>query len=249
MKSFLLVLLIYLFSWNVAAEDENDVITFSYWKEASPPFVFSADKDQEHIKSGLIKNLAELIALQLDATPAFVKLPVQRIEPQLLSGQIDIDCITNPIWKEHPEAYDWSPAMFEGADRLLVRQKEASKVTSLDDLRGKVLGVYNGYVYHPDIMKMIDQGDIEAVKVVDIDHGVQLLLLSRIDVLIDFDILLAYKLNDVHKNSLAFADFIPETYKLHCAYSKKMRFDENKVNKIISDLVFKGDVRRLLNSY
>lgn len=249
MKSCLLILIILLFSWRVLAEGKNEVITFSYWNEASPPFVFSSDRKQEAIKSGLIKELAELIAQQLDATPKFVKLPVQRIEPHLLSGQVDIDCITNPIWKEHPDAYDWSPSMFESADRLLVRRDDAQKISSFEDLKGNILGVYNGYVYHSDIMKMIENGDIEAVKVADIDHGVQLLLLDRIDVLIDFDVLLSYKLQDVHKNSLAFADLVPETYKLHCAYSKKMRFDENDVNKIISDLVSKGDIRRLLNSY
>tara|TARA_R110001592_G_scaffold33316_4_gene115620 strand:- start:1471 stop:2085 length:615 start_codon:yes stop_codon:yes gene_type:complete len=191
MKSFSLYLYLFLHSVSCAAQDK--VITFSYWSEVGLPFIFLGNKNSNDIDSGLVKDLAELIADRLQAIPRLVNILVQRTNSQLLSGAIDLNCITNPIWKQTPDDFYWSPALFKGVDRFLVKPANKHELVVFDDLKGKVLAVYNGYTYHPKIMEMIAKGDIDTVKVSGIDQGIKLLLLDRINALIDFDIRLQNK--------------------------------------------------------
>lgn len=247
MKSILLFIIVCV--WSTSGLVQEKTITFSYWSEASPPFVFSSDKKLKDIQAGIIKDLGLLIAKRLQVSPKFVNLPVQRIEAHLQTGAIDIDCITNPVWKESPDAYNWSPALFEGSDRFLVRSGHEHKLTKFEDLKGKSLGIYNGYIYSQTLMDMIKSGDINTVKVTDIDHGVQLLLLDRVDALIDFDILLNYKIKQAAEGSLVLADLISEKYSLFCAYSKKMPYEKSLIDSEIQTLISSGEIKELLNKY
>ena len=249
MKSILLYLLIGFVSFSAVAQEQGKTITFSYWSEATPPFVISSNADVHDVHSGVLKDLAQKISQELKATPRLVDLPVQRIESQLQSGAIDLDCITNPIWKEKPDQYHWSPPIFKGADRFMVKKGKEQELTKFEDLKGKNLGVYNGYVYHETIMAMIKSGDINVVKVSGIDHGIKLLLLDRIDMLIDFDALLKYKIKSYHSNELALADLIAEKYDLYCAYSKKTTFDINQLNDALTGLVESGEIQAILSQY
>lgn len=119
MKSILLCFYLLFLSFNSLADDKT--LTFSYWSQAGPPFVFLDDKNPNRIERGLVKDLAELISVHLNVSPRFVNIPVKRLESQLVKGDIDLNCITNPIWKKHPEKYHWSPALFNGSDRFLVK--------------------------------------------------------------------------------------------------------------------------------
>lgn len=247
MRSTLLCCNLLLFSCFSHAQEKE--LVFSYWSEASPPFIFLNDRQDGVPEKGIIKDLGLLIAQRLNLVPRFINLPVQRIEQKLRSGELDIDCITNPIWKELPNELNWSPALFGGADRFLVKRSKKASIRKLEDLKGKSLGVYNGYVYHADLMRMIDGGAINAVKVSDIDHGIQLLLLERIDALIDFDVLLNYKIQHGYSDSLALADLYAERYDLYCAYSKKMSIDRVAVDEALLDIISSGQLEDILNRY
>lgn len=249
MKWILLFLILCVPSLNVFAEEKRESLTFSYWSVASPPFVMYSNDTKHDVDSGIIKALSEAISHSLNVNYTLVDLPVQRIEPQLQSGDIDVDCITNPLWKKNPELYYWSPPLFNGSDRFLVKKGREHNATKFNDLVGKRLGIYNGYTYHPEIMEMISSEKLEAIKLSDIDHGIELLLLDRIDALIDFDILLNYKLKTKYSASLALADLVAEKYELFCAYSKKMIIDRTRVDDVLEDLVKDGSINMMLEKY
>lgn len=224
-----------------------DALTFSYWDDAKPPFVI---EQNGQVTSGIIHDLSSVITSTLGVEADFLKLPVQRIESQLQSGNVDIDCLTSPIWKEFPGAYHWSPKLFEGQDRFLVRHELKSTINTFSDLKGLTLGVYNGYVYHPEVMALIDSGDVTTVKVKGLDHGIQLLKLGRMDALVDFGILLEYKLRQPDLSQYLFlADFPADQYNLHCAYSKKMDVPAEAVDAIIRKLINNGELKNILNQY
>ncbi len=248
MRSTLLCCNLLLFSCFSHAQEKE--LVFSYWSEASPPFVLLDDAGSNNVESGIIKDLAKILSDKLQISPPrFVNIPVARTESKLQSGEIDINCITNPIWKETPSKYYWSPVLFTGADRLLVKSSKKNEFLKFEDLKGKSLGIYNGYTYHSEIMKMIENSEINAVKVSGIDHGVQLLLLDRLDALIDFDILLSYKIKKDETDSLALADLYAERYDLYCAYSKKMSIDRVAVDQALLDIISSGQLEDILNRY
>lgn len=222
-------------------------LRFSYWEDAKPPFII----EQEHtVQSGIIKDLADKLASAAGMSVTFVKLPVARIEPGLKAGSIDVDCLTSPIWKNSPDSYNWSPALLTGADRFLAQPQFASKLRSFDDLDGATLGIYNGYVYHPDIMKMIDSGRVATVKVRGLEHGIKLLKLKRLDALIDFGLLLKYQMKEKGlAEELALAELPADEFELHCAYSKKMTVNADHVNAIIFDMIKSGEIESIVNRY
>lgn len=255
MRSILLYLFMFFVSLSVSAEDQDQFLTFSYWSEAGPPFVFLSETDDMHISSGILKDIAELISHQLSVShqlnvlPRFVNIPVLRTESQLIAGEIDIDCITNPMWKRQPDQYSWSSPVFKGADRFLVRQGEEHKFIKFEDFKGKVLGIYNGYTYHPEIMRMIDSGDINTLRISGVDQGIKLLLLDRIDAIIDFNVLLKYKIKERDSDELALADLIAESYDLYCAYSKKSTFNKSQLNAVVNNLISSGEIKAILSRY
>ena len=230
-----------------SALQAEDTLTFSYWTKASAPFVFVKGNKLE---GGIIRDLGEALASKLGKQAEFINLPSRRIEPYLISGDVDFDCVTNPIWKDKADAYRWSPALFDGADRFLVREGKNNDITAFIDLKGKILGIYQGYVYHPDIMSMIDKGEVATVKVSDVEKGVYLLGLKRIDALIDFGVILAYQIKDQNlKGTMTMASHPADTFKLHCAYSHKVGVDYKLIDNAFRELSQDGSIQRILGKY
>lgn len=247
MKLILPYLVLALSSFSSCAKDR--ILTFSYWSEAGPPFVFLEGEGLKKVGGGIVFDLADLISSRLNVSSRFVNIPVQRTSSQLISGAIDLNCITNPIWKENPDDFYWSSALFKGSDRFLVKSSKEKNLVVFEDLKGKTLGIYNGYTYHSKIMSMIDNAEIKTIKISGLDHGIKLLMLDRIDALIDFDILLNYKIKEKYSDSLALADLYADSYELFCAYSKKLTTDKDKLDKVFQDLVVEGEIAKLLNRY
>jgi len=225
----------------------SEPLRFSYWPEATPPFVFV---DNGAVYSGIIKELGDAIGGALNIPVTFINIPTQRTDSQLEEGLIDLSCITNPIWKKAPEAYHWSPSLFKGADRFLVKKQLQHKIKSFSDLKGLTIGIHKWYVYHETIMGMIESGEVNTIKISGIEQGVQLLSLGRIDALIDFQALLQYQIKALNLgNQFALADKYADQYDLHCAYSKKMPVSRDAVDAVINKLISSGKLDAMLSHY
>jgi len=236
---------------SVFAESLNQItkneITFSYWNEAAPPFAF---REGNGISDGIIKDLGDAIAQRLNKTPRYLNLPVPRTEQYLVDGTLDVNCITSPVWKKSPDDYHWSPTLFSGADRLLIRKDSGLEINEFKDLEGKLLGVYNGYVYHPTIMSMIESGKIKTIKVDSVEKGILLLKLKRLDALIDFGVILRYQMKTAdEEKELILAELLADEYELSCAYSRKSSITVAELDKAISELIDEGFVDEVLKKY
>ncbi len=231
----------------IADEQQTESLNFTYWKDATPPFLI---EEEGQPVAGIIKDLADGIASKLELDAKLLLLPVARIEPHLKSGMADIDCLTSPIWKETPDAYHWSPKLFSGYDRFLLSPELNESLHTFADLKGLTLGIYQGYVYHPDIMSMIQRGDVKTVKLDGVEHGIKLLNLKRIDALIDFGVLLSYQI-DKHQlqDRLVLSDFAADEFDLHCAYSKKIKHDPAVLDQAITQIIKSGEMNKILQAY
>lgn len=229
------------------ALNAEDTLKFSYWTKAHPPFVF---RDGNQLSGGIIKDLGDALASSLGRTAAYVELPSKRIEPYLISGKLDIDCITNPIWKDTPDAFRWSPVLFDGADRFLVRSGKENDIQDLYDLRGKILGIYQGYVYSEALTQMIDSKEVATTQVSDVEKGIYLLGLKRIDALVEFGVILDYHLKNMTKaDEFSIANLPADQYKLHCAYSHKINADYQDIDNAFRTMIDSGTVTQILNKY
>lgn len=227
--------------------EQKDVITFSFWDQATPPFVFL---ENDELQSGIIKDIGDAIAKKLNREARYIRLPTARVDLHLINGDLDASCVTSPIWKDNPKDFHWSPTLFDGADRFLIRKGDDNKIDSFDDLKGKNVGVYNGYTYHPRIMNMMERGDFHAVKVANIEKGIKLLKLGRIDTIIDFGILLRYQLLSKGLNDeLALAEAHADDFSLSCAFSKKSDVAPEEMNAAVSKLIENGELEAVLGKY
>ena len=225
----------------------KEPLVFSYWTKASEPFVI---RENETLSGGIIKDLGVLIAQKLNREASFWNLPNQRIEPYLIEEKVDFDCITNPAWKQQPEAYRWSPALFKGADVFLVRAGAENNIRTYGDLIGKTLGIYTGYVYHPEIMRLIENGDIATVKISDLEKGVYLLELERIDALIEFGVIVRHRMRQGKiPETKVIASYPADTFDLHCAYAAEFDLNEEQINRLFSEIVESGEMEEILSKY
>lgn len=222
-------------------------LVLSYWTDATPPFAWSKGGQ---LSAGLIKDIGDELAKQGGYTVEYREVPVKRIEAQLAEGLIHVDCITNPIWKENPELLSWSPVLFKGADRFLVQKGDEHDIASLEDLRGKTVGTYNGYVYHPAIMQMFASKEAQAEQVQGIEKGVRLVGLGRLDALIDFDVLLLYQIRqDQSNDNLTLASFHADDYDLQCAYSPHSPVAAEELDSKLKSMIKAGFISKALNKY
>ena len=226
---------------------DQQTLVFAYWNNATPPFAFIRDGG---LTGGIIHDIGQELARRLGVEAVYQLVPTKRIERALQAGDIDLDCVTSPIWKQSPDRYSWSPALFDGADRFLLHQGSGVVIGALADLKGLRVGVYSDYVYRKEITRMFDSGVSQRVIVNDIDHGIRLLLADRIDAMIDFGILLRYK---VRQNGLAdkvsLADYPADEFKLMCAYSPKLAIPRTRLDQQIQSMVDDNTMAAILARY
>ena len=226
--------------------EPSAALVFAFWTNATPPF---AVKEGDKLVGGIIHDLGKELARRLNRPAEFRLLPTRRIERELLAGGVDLDCVSSPIWKASPDAYGWSPVLFEGADRFLIKTG-AGAIDSLADLRGKRVGTYADYVYHPDISEMLKADEAHNVTVKDIEHGIRLLLADRIDTLIDFGVLLRYQIREKGLGQqLSLAGFPADEFQLMCAYSPKMKVAKAEVDRQLQAMVEDQTIKRILARY
>ncbi len=226
--------------------EEINPLVFSYWTDATPPF---AIVEKQTIVDGIIKNIGDEIGERIDYPVSFRRIPVARIEQSLVSGDIHVDCITSPIWKENAEAYGWSPVLFKGADRFLIR-KNTKDVVHFSDIKGRQVGIYNGYTYHPVITEMFAKNEAQDVQVRGIKNGTDMVVLGRLDTLIDFGTILKYHIKQHPQGHLlTLASKHADDYNLQCAYSQKMPIPQDTVNNAIQHMLADGTMRQILKQY
>ncbi|MDX1693898.1 MAG: transporter substrate-binding domain-containing protein [Ketobacteraceae bacterium] len=228
-------------------EESNKKLVLAYWDNATPPF---AILENGELKAGIIYDIGQNLAKRLNVRVEYKLVPTKRIERELLSGGIDLDCITSPIWKENPDAYLWSPVLFTGADRFLLQKQSDITISSVADLKGLRVGVYPGYTYHDDVMKMLNSGAAHRVPVKGVDHGIKLLLAGRIDTLIDFGVLLRHKIKTQGLyDQLVLADAPADEFELRCACSPKARINRDMLSRQLQAMVNDSTIARILARY
>jgi len=122
-----------------------DELIFTYWMNAQEPFVI---RSEQRLSGGIVKDIGDELSRRMSLTPKYLELPTKRIYSMIVSGKAHLTCLSNPKWEENPDAFGWSPVLFKGTDNFLVTVKNKSSIQSFDDLRGKRVGTYNGYIYN-----------------------------------------------------------------------------------------------------
>ena len=110
-----------------------------------PPFNFKDPQTGE--LTGFDVDVAKLVAAKLGVKPEFITTEYSGILAGLAAGKYDVIVNQVGITPERQKAFDFSDPYTLSSAQLILRKNEAGNFKSLDDLKGKRVGVGQGSNY------------------------------------------------------------------------------------------------------
>lgn len=154
-----------------------------------PPFNFK-DPKSGHL-TGYDVEVARLLAARLKLKPLFVFAEWSAILPALSSGKVDVAISQVIITPERERVYDFSTPYTYSSFQLIVRKNERANYRSLDDLKGRKLGVRLGSVFEQQARAV---PGIEVKSYPAVPEHLQDLAFGRIDASLDDSLMVSYLL-------------------------------------------------------
>ncbi len=215
-------------------ESRQPPLVFSYWEEAQAPFVERSNGD---VTGGLLRSIADAFAQSIGYRPELKELPVKRVEPEFIAGNVGVTCLTHPQWWNQPSFPRWTDPLLSDGDALVVRVKDAPDYGQLEQLNGRTIGLFRSYEYEAGFMKMLNQGLIRRLDLVDQNRGFELLLLNRIDAQVEFHSVARHLIHSQGlQDQLTVAPYMIERFDLSCAVHPDHASHLPRFNKAISQL-------------
>jgi cystine transport system substrate-binding protein len=153
-----------------------------------PPFNSKAPNGQ---LVGYDVDIAKAVAAKLGVKPVFVTTEWSGIIAGLQAGKFDVIVNQVAVTAPRKEAFDFSPAYTYSAAQLIQRKNDKREFKSLEDLRGKKLGVGLGTNYM-DMAKAV--GGIDVLTYPGAPEYLRDLAAGRLDAALNDRLMVAYLL-------------------------------------------------------
>ncbi|CAM3829943.1 transporter substrate-binding domain-containing protein [Mesobacillus thioparans] len=124
-----------------------------------PPFEFEEGGDYKGIDIDIINAIAEEEGFEIELKP----MDFGGIIPAILADQLDVAIAGMSITDERKQKVDFSDAYFD-AGLTLVVSEDNNDITSVDDLKGKVVAVKNGTTGAEHAEKIKEEAGIKEVR-------------------------------------------------------------------------------------
>lgn len=109
------------------------------------------------LTGGILFELFNETARQVQRAPDFRILPRARVEQALLSHAVDVRCYVSPTWTDHEfRNYRWSTPLMVQRDLLVSHEPRKD---TLSDLPSQAIGTVLGYHY-PRLQPLLENGQL-----------------------------------------------------------------------------------------
>jgi cystine transport system substrate-binding protein len=156
-----------------------------------PPFNFKDPKTGQ--LAGYDVDVAKLLAARLGLKPEFISTEWSAILAGLSSGKYDVIIGQVGITPKREQAFDFSEPYTYSTPQLIVRRNERATYTSLNDLKGKKVGVGQGTVFEQQA-RAVPGIDVKSYPATP--ENLQDLAFGRIDVALNDNLIVAYLLKN-----------------------------------------------------
>ena len=156
-----------------------------------PPFNFKDQKTGQ--LAGYDVDVAKLVAARLGLKPEFVTTEWAAILAGLGAGKYDVIVSQVGMTPKRMEAFDFSEPYTYSSPQLIVRKNERVNYTSLNDLKGKKLGVGQGSVFEQQAKAV---PGIEVKSYPAAPENLQDLAFGRVDAALNDSLMVAYLLSN-----------------------------------------------------
>lgn len=204
-----------------------------------PPFNFK-DPKTGHL-TGYDIEIARLVATRLKLKPQFVLTEWSAVLPAVSSGKVDAAISQVIITPERERAVDFSIPYTYSGFQLMVRKNERATYRSLDDLKGRRLGVRQGSVFE---QRAKEVAGIEVKSYPAVPENLQDLAFGRIDASLDDSLMVSYLL----KNSalpIKAGPRVGKTARIGVAFRKNNPQFKAAVDRALAEARRDGSLRRL----
>ncbi|MES2951790.1 MAG: transporter substrate-binding domain-containing protein [Pseudomonadota bacterium] len=200
--------------------------------------------------TGLLIELGDAIARQLNMGMVAVPLPRRRVEPGLIQGQIELLCYFSPSWAEQPEKLAWSIAMLPQIERVVVPRGSRMGSAPNWEFEGKRVALQLGYHY-PALQPLVDAGKAVRVDQSKVALQFRSLEIKMADLLITSEGEIEGYFND-NPNARNGYEVSRAAYSVtptHCAIGRSSRLSMAEIDKAIARLQTSGDLERMAKRY
>jgi len=204
-----------------------------------PPFNFK-DPRTGHL-TGYDIEVARLVTARLRLKPQFVLTEWSAILPAVASGKVDAAISQVIITPEREQAYDFSIPYTYSRFQLIVRKNERATYRSLQDLKGRKLGVREGSVFEQQA-KAVPGIDVKRYPAVP--ENLQDLAFGRIDASLDDSLMVSYLLKHSALPIKA-GPRVGPLARIGVAFGKGNPRFKAAVDKVLGDARADGSLRRL----
>jgi polar amino acid transport system substrate-binding protein len=214
---------------------------------AYPFFVVGSDSKPH---AGLLIELGDAIARQLNMDPVAVPLSRRRVEPALIQGQVEMLCYFNPSWSEQPDKLAWSVAMLPQIERVVAPKGARMGSAPNWEFEGKRVALQLGYHY-PALQSLVDAGKTVRVDQSKVALQFRSLEIKMADLLITSEGEIEGYFND-NPNARNEFDVSRSPYSVtptHCAIGRQSRLSVAELDKAIVRLQSSGDLERIAKRY
>jgi cystine transport system substrate-binding protein len=204
-----------------------------------PPFNFKDPKTGQ--LAGYDVDVARLVAGKLGVKPEFVTTEWAAILAGLAAGKYDVIVSQVGITARREQAFDFSRPYTYSFPQLIVRKNDRASYTSLNDLKGKKVGVGQGSVFEQQVKAV---PGIEVKSYPAAPENLQDLAFGRIDAALNDSLMVAYLLKQSQLPIKAGARVgAPE--RMGIPFRKGNPQFKAAVDKILSDAADDGTLKAL----
>lgn len=107
----------------------------------------------EFIRGGLLVEMGQLLASEMQHTARFKMVPRKRVEPLLQTHEIDLICNYRPAWFDEPDKVWWSGPVLRQGD-VLVSLRDSGLTADASGLSGHRISMTLGYHY-PELQTLM----------------------------------------------------------------------------------------------
>jgi cystine transport system substrate-binding protein len=203
-----------------------------------PPFNFKDPKTGQ--LTGYDVDVARLVAAQMGLKPEFVTTEWTAILSGLGAGKYDAIVSQVGITPKREQAFDFSQPYTYSSPQLIVRRNERASYASLNDLKGKKVGVGQGSVFEQQA-KAVPGVDVKSYPAAP--ENLQDLAFGRIDAALNDSLMVAYLLKSSQLPIRAGAR-VGAVERMGIAFQKNSPRFHAAVDKALAEARADGSLRR-----
>lgn len=223
-------------------------LRYGVFESMGYPFFVAGSGNTPH--TGLLIELGDAIARQLNMGVVAVPLPRRRAEPGLIQGQIEMLCYFSPSWAEQPEKMAWSIAMLPQIERVVAPKGGRMGNAPQWEFEGKRVALQLGYHY-PVLQHLIDHGKTVRVDQSKVALQFRSLEIKMADLLItsEGEIEGYFNENPSARSEFEVSRSAFSVTPTHCAIGRPSRLSVAEIDKAITRLQSSGDLERMAKRY